>query len=111
MADIIEGSRAYTLFEWTAQGAVRPIPMVRAEGVYFWDSAGKRYLDFASQLMNVNIGHGNRKVIEAIKAQAEELVYAYPGMATRIRAEVGEKLAAIAPGRLTKTFFSLGGSE
>ncbi len=111
MNQIVEQNRDHTLFAWAAQGAIQPIAMDRAEGVYFWDSEGKRYLDWNSQLMNVNIGHGNRKVIEAIQAQAERLVYASPSMATRVRAEVGEKLAAITPGTLSKSFFTTGGAE
>ena len=63
--------------------------MASANGVYFWDADGKRYTDMNSQLMCVNIGHGDQRVIDAIKAQAEELVYAGPGMATRVRAQIG----------------------
>ncbi len=111
MSDIVAQNREYTLYSWATQRTVQAIPMERAEGVYFWDSDGKRYLDWNSQIMNVNIGHGNRRVIEAIQAQAAELPYAYPNMATRIRGEVGEKLAAVAPGTLTKAFFTLGGAE
>ncbi|HET7088837.1 MAG TPA: aminotransferase class III-fold pyridoxal phosphate-dependent enzyme, partial [Anaerolineae bacterium] len=80
-------------------------------GIYFWDADGKRYVDFNSQLMCVNIGHGDRRVIEAIKQQAEELAYAGPGMATRVRAEFGPLLAKHTPGDLNKFFFTLGGAE
>ena len=104
-------SKKHTFYSWSAQGAVNPIPMERAEGVYFWDANGKRYLDLNSQLMCVNIGHGDKRVIEAIKAQADELVYAGPNMATRVRAEIGQLLARLAPGDLNKFFFTLGGSE
>jgi taurine--2-oxoglutarate transaminase len=110
-SEIVDLNREYTFFSWAVQGAVNPIPAVRADGVYFWDDAGKRYLDFNSQLMNVNIGHGNRKVIEAIKQQAETLSYMYPGIATDPRGRLGEKLAQITPGTLKKTFFSLSGTE
>ena len=109
--EIVDLNKEYTFFSWAAQGAVNPIPVERAEGVYFWDSNGKRYLDFNSQLMNVNIGHGNRKVIEAIKEQAEKLTYMYPGIATDPRGRLGEKLAEITPGSLKKTFFCLSGTE
>jgi taurine--2-oxoglutarate transaminase len=85
--------------------------MVKGKGVYFWDAEGKRYLDLNSQLMCVNIGHGDQRVIDAIKAQAEELVYAGPGMATRVRAEIGPLLASLTPGDLDKFFFTLGGAE
>jgi taurine--2-oxoglutarate transaminase len=109
--EIVDLSRRHTFFSWSAQDAVRPIPMVRGEGCFFWDAAGKRYFDLNSQSMCVNIGHGNRRVIEAIKAQAEELVYAGPGMATPIRAELGRALAARMPGALGKFFFTQSGAE
>lgn len=108
---MVELCKQYTFWSWSAQQAVNPIPMTRAEGVYFWDAGGKRYLDFNSQLMCSNIGHGDRRVIEAIKAQADELAYAGPGMATRVRAELGPLLASHTPGDLNKFFFTLGGAE
>src|SRR6185503_1618449 len=98
-------------FSWSAQGALNPIPMVRGEGIYFWDAEGKRYIDMNSQLMCVNIGHGDKRVIEAIKRQADELVYAGPGMATPVRARVGKMLAELTPGDLNRFFFTLGGAE
>jgi taurine--2-oxoglutarate transaminase len=111
-ADQIVGlSKQYTMFSWSAQGAVNPIPMVKAKGVYFWDANGKRYTDMNSQLMCMNIGHGDERVIEAIKAQAEELVYAGPGMATRVRAHLGPMMAEVTPGELDTFFFTLGGAE
>src|SRR3990172_5876150 len=109
--EVVSLSKEYTLWSWSAQNAVNPIPMERAKGVYFWDADGKRYVDFNSQLMCVNIGHGDRRVIEAIKQQAEELPYAGPGMATRVRAEFGPLLAKHTPGDLNKFFFTLGGAE
>src|SRR5260370_36189554 len=109
--EMIDLNKEYTFFSWAVQGAVNPIHVVRADGIYFWDASGKRYLDFNSQLMNVNIGHGNRKVIQAIKDQAEKLTYMYPGIATDPRGRLGEKLAEITPGTLTKTFFCLSGTE
>jgi taurine---2-oxoglutarate transaminase len=101
----------YTFWSWSAQGAVNPIPMVRAAGIHFWDADGKRYIDMNSQLMCCNIGHGNQRVIDAIKEQAQELAYAGPGMATRIRAEIGPLLARHTPGDLDTFFFTLGGAE
>jgi taurine--2-oxoglutarate transaminase len=109
--DTVDLNKEYTFFSWAVQGAVDPIPVERAEGVYFWDTSGKRYLDFNSQLMDVNIGHGNRKVIQAIKDQAEKLPYVYPGIATDPRGRLGEKLAQITPKALKKTFFSVSGTE
>lgn len=109
--EMVSLTKEHSFFSWSAQGAVNPIPMAKGEGVYFWDATGKRYFDLNSQLMCVNIGHGDRRVIEAIKAQAEELVYAGPSMATRVRAEIGRELAPVMPGDLKKFFFTLGGAE
>jgi taurine--2-oxoglutarate transaminase len=85
--------------------------MAKAEGVYFWDIDGKRYIDFSSQLMNLNIGHQHPKVIRAIQEQAAQLCYAHPGMATAPRGLLGKRIAEISPGNLKKTFFCLGGAE
>ena len=84
--EMVALTKKHSFFSWSAQEAVNPIPMAKAKGVYFWDANGKRYFDLNSQLMCVNIGHGDPRVIDAIKAQAEELVYAGPSMATRVRA-------------------------
>ena len=108
---MVASCKEHTLFSWSAQKAVQPIPMVRGEGIYFWDAYGKRYTDMASQLVCVNIGHGHPKVIEAIQKQAAELVYAGPSMATAVRAEIGPLLAKHTPGDLKKFFFTLGGAE
>lgn len=109
--EIIRLNREYTFFSWAAQGEVDPISIVRAEGVYFWDAMGQRYLDFSAQLMNVNIGHSHPYVVSAIKEQADSLLYAAPAFATQARGELGRRLAEIAPGDLKKTFFTLGGAE
>lgn len=109
--EIVALCRQYTIYEWSAQGMVDPIPVVRAKGVYFWDARGRRYLDFNSQLMNVNIGHGDERVIRAIQEQAARLPYVNPFMATEPRARLGRMLAEIAPGDLKKVFFTLGGAD
>ncbi len=109
--EITQLSKEYTFFSWAVQSEVNPIPIKHAEGVYFWDANGKRYIDFSSQLMNVNIGHQHPTVIAAIKEQAEALCYAHPGMATEPRGRLGEILAEISPGDLKKTFLCLGGAE
>jgi taurine--2-oxoglutarate transaminase len=109
--EIIEKSTRYTLYDWQAQGKLSPIAVDRAEGVHFWDVDGKRYLDFNSQLMGVNIGHADKRVAEAIARQAEKLPYISPFMAYETRARLGEKLASLWPGELEKTFFTLGGAE
>ena len=109
--EIISLSRKYTLYEWSAQSAVDPIAVERAEGIYFYTPDGKRYIDFNSQLMSVNIGHGDKRVIDAIKDQADKLAYANPFMAHEPRARLGEKLAQIAPGDIDVFFFTNGGAE
>ena len=109
--EIVELTKQHSFFSWSAQGAVNPIAMDHAEGCYFWDASGKRYFDLNSQLMCVNIGHGDKRVIAAIKQQADELIYAGPSMATKVRAEIGQLLAAVTPGDLKKFFFTLGGAE
>ncbi len=110
-AEIVDLNKRYTFFSWSVQNQVNPIPVVRAEGVYFWDADGKRYLDFASQLVNSNIGHQNPKVVKAIQEQAAKLTFVAPGLASEPRGQLGRKLAEIAPGDLCKTFFTLGGAE
>jgi taurine--2-oxoglutarate transaminase len=109
--EILELSRRHTFFEWTAQSAANPIPASHAKGVYFWDVNGKRYIDFNSQLMCVNIGHGDERVINAIRAQAEKLAYINPFLTSEPRARLGQMLAEIAPGSINKFFFTLGGAE
>jgi taurine--2-oxoglutarate transaminase len=109
--EIIRLNREYTLFSWSAQAAVDPVPVARAEGVYLWDADGHRYMDFSSQLMNVNIGHSHPSVIQAIKDQADRLLFVAPAFATQARGELGRALAAITPGDLNKAFFTLGGAE
>jgi len=109
--EIVELSRKYTLYEWSAQSAADPIPVDRAEGSYFYSPDGKRYLDFNSQLMSVNIGHGDKRVVDAIKAQADKLAYVNPFMAHEPRARLGKKLAELAPGDIDVFFFTNGGAE
>ncbi len=109
--EIVRLCRQHSIFEWSAQSSFQPITMARAKGIYFWDAAGKRYADFNSQLMCVNIGHGDERVIAAIQAQAARLAYASPYMATDVRAVLSQRLAELAPGDLNKVFFTLGGAE
>src|SRR5436305_8219646 len=109
--EIVELCRRHTLFEWSAQAAVDPIPVARAKGIYFWTPEDKRYIDFNSQLMSVNIGHGDERVVAAIREQAETLAYANPFMATEVRARLGAKLAEITPGDIDTFFFTNGGAE
>jgi taurine--2-oxoglutarate transaminase len=110
-AEIVDLSLRHTLFDWTAQSAVHPIPVDHAKGVEFFTVDGKRYLDFNSQLWSVNIGHGDARVIEAIRSQAEKLPYISPFHTTEVRARLGAKLAELLPGDMEKVFFTLGGAE
>src|SRR5512147_646335 len=91
--EIVDLCRRHTLFEWSAQSKVDPIPVAKAKGIYFWTPEGKRFIDFNSQLMSVNIGHGDERVIQAIHEQAQTLAYANPFMATEPRARLGARLA------------------
>src|SRR5712692_2284294 len=109
--EMIALSKKHTLFEWSAQAAVDPIPVARAKGIYFWTPEGKRFIDFNSQLMCVNIGHGDERVVRAIQEQAAVLPYANPFMATEVRARLSVKLAEITPGDIDAFFFTNGGSE
>ena len=110
-AEIVALNRAHTFFSWSVQGALDPIAIDHAEGVYLYTPEGRRILDFNSQLMSVNIGHGDRRVIDAITEQAMKLQYVQPAFATEIRGRLGKKLAEIMPGDLDKVFFTLGGAE
>lgn len=108
---ILKNNLDHTIFSWSKQSGLNPLNFERAEGVYLYDRDGKRYIDFSSQLMSVNIGHGNPKVRDAVVKQMDELSYVFPGAATKSRGELGKKLAEIAPPSLNKTFFTLGGAE
>jgi taurine--2-oxoglutarate transaminase len=109
--EIVDLCLRHTLYDWQQQGTTRPIPVASARGSEFFTVDGKRYLDFNSQLMGVNVGHADPRVAEAIAEQARVLPYISPFMATRVRAELGRKLAELMPGDLDKTFFTLGGAE
>ncbi len=109
--EMIESCKRHTMYTWTKGEAVDPMAIDRAEGVYIYSPEGKKYLDFNSQLMCVNIGHGHPKVVEAMKEQVEQLTYVFPGSATAVRARVGELLAKLLPDDLNKLFFTLGGAE
>jgi taurine--2-oxoglutarate transaminase len=108
--EMIALSKKHTLFEWAAQSKVDPIPVARAKGIYFWTPEGKRFIDFNSQLMCVNIGHGDERVLRAIRS-SRVLAYANPFMATEPRARLGAKLAEITPGDIDVFFFTNGGAE
>jgi taurine---2-oxoglutarate transaminase len=111
-AQIVELSKKHTISEWAVQGAVDPLPIDRAEGIYLYTSDGRRFIDFNSQLMSVNIGHSDKRVIKAMQEQAEKLCYVMPGgMTTEPRAKLGAKLAELTPGDIEVFFFTNGGAE
>ena len=108
---IIRDNQDYTLFSWSKQKGINPISVKYAEGVYLYDYDDKRYIDFSSGLMNVNIGHGNQRVTEAVVKQMQEVAYVTPSCVTKARGELGKKLAEICPGDLNKAFFTVCGAS
>ena len=109
--EITDLCRRHTLYDWSAQASLDPLPVTSAKGVYFHTADGRRFIDFNSQLMCVNAGHGDRRIIEAIKRQADALAYISPFMAHEPRARLGRKLAELLPGDIDKVFFTLGGAD
>jgi taurine--2-oxoglutarate transaminase len=103
--------RAHVFHSWSAQKALDPLVVVGAEGSRFWDDRGNSYLDFASQLVNVNIGHQHPKVVAAIKEQADKLCTIAPFHANEARSEAARLIAEVAPGDLDMVFFTNGGAE
>jgi taurine--2-oxoglutarate transaminase len=108
--EIIQDNLDHTLFSWSKQKGISPIAVKYGEGVYLYDYDGKRYLDFSSGLMNVNIGHGNQRVTDAVMKQMQEVSYVTPSCVTKVRGEVGKKIASITPKGLTKTLFTVCGA-
>jgi taurine--2-oxoglutarate transaminase len=110
-AEVVAMDRAHVFHSWSAQGALNPLPIAAAEGSYFWDYDGHRYLDFSSQLVNTNIGHQHPRVTEAIAAQARKLTTIAPQHANEVRGEAATRLAALAPEGMEKVFFTNGGAD
>jgi taurine--2-oxoglutarate transaminase len=111
MTATYENDRAHVFHSWSAQGALTPIVVAGAEGSWFWDEKGNRYLDFASQLVNVNIGHQHPKLVQAIKDQADKLCTVAPFHANDARSEAARLITELAPGDLDMVFFTNGGAE
>jgi taurine--2-oxoglutarate transaminase len=110
--EILALTKDHAFFTWSAQAKVNPIVVKRAKGVYFWDADDKRYLDFNSMTMCVNIGHGDKRVINAMIEQTRKLPYAAPGMTTDVRALASKMVADVTPqGKLSKVLFTLGGAD
>ena len=110
-ADVRALDRAHVFHSWSAQAAIDPLPIARAQGSYFWDYAGKRYLDFSSQLVNVNIGYQHPKVVAAIQEQAARLTTIQPSFANDARSEAARLITEVAPTGLDAVFFTNGGAE
>ena len=108
---IIQDNQEYTLFSWSRQKGTNPIAVKYGEGVYLYDYDGKRYIDFSSGLMNVNIGHGDKRITAAVVKQMQEVSYVTPSCVTKVRGELGKKLAEICPGDLNKAFFTVCGAS
>jgi taurine---2-oxoglutarate transaminase len=109
--EMVKLCKEFSLFSWSATGKVDPIPVSRSEGIYFFEPSGKRHMDWNSQLMSMNVGHSHPHVIKAIQDQAATLAFAYPGMATEVRARLSQKLAKLVPGDINTFFYTLGGAE
>jgi taurine--2-oxoglutarate transaminase len=103
--------RAHVFHSWSVQGALNPIEIAGAEGSYMWDTSGKRYLDFSSQLVNVNIGHQHPKLVAAIQEQAAKLCTIAPAFVNDARSEAARLITELAPGDMNMVFFTNGGAE
>jgi taurine--2-oxoglutarate transaminase len=110
-AEVLAADRAHVFHSWSAQGALAPLPVARAEGSYFWDYDGRRYLDFSSQLVNTNLGHQHPRVTAAIAEQAARLATIAPQHAAEVRGQAAARIAALAPDGLEKVFFTNGGAD
>jgi taurine--2-oxoglutarate transaminase len=101
----------YNMQSWSKQKGLNPIVIDRAEGIYMWDPSGKRYTDMSSQLVNLNLGHGNREIIAAIKAQADKLCYIAPSYASEPRGDLAELIVSLLPDNFGKVFFTNAGAD
>ncbi|MHB1989025.1 MAG: aminotransferase class III-fold pyridoxal phosphate-dependent enzyme [Acidimicrobiales bacterium] len=110
-AEVLRLDRAHVFHSWSAQALIDPLPIARAEGSCFWDYGGKRYLDFSSQLVNVNIGYQHPRLVAAITEQASRLCTVQPAFANDVRSEAARLIAEVAPGDLDRVFFTNGGAE
>ncbi|MCA9539857.1 MAG: aminotransferase class III-fold pyridoxal phosphate-dependent enzyme [Myxococcales bacterium] len=111
MSDLEARQRKHVLFTWAAQEKAQPVSITGGKGVWFVDEQGRRWLDFESQVFNVNLGHGEARVTAAVQAQAAKLGVAHPAAVFEAKAALGEALAAITPGDLDRFFFCLSGAE
>src|SRR5882757_515827 len=108
--EILKDNLEHTLFSWSKQRGINPISVERASGIYLYDYDGKEYMDFSSGLVNVNIGHGHQRVTDAVVRQMQQVSYVTPNCITKVRGQLGKKLAEVSPGDLNRTFFTLCGA-
>ncbi len=101
----------YNLQSWSKQKGLNPIPIEKADGIYMWDFDGNRYTDMSSQLVNLNVGHGNRAIIDAIKEQAEKYCYLSPAYGSEPRGELAKMIIELMPDNMGKVFFTNGGAD
>jgi taurine--2-oxoglutarate transaminase len=101
----------HVIYSWSVQGKVEPLRIIGGEGCTFWDAGGKRYLDFASQVMNLNLGHRHPRLVEALRSQAEILYGLAPSFASEPRSELARLLAEVTPGDLSMALFTTGGAD
>ena len=102
---------AHVLHSWAAQGHIDAVPIAGGEGAWFWDPNGRRYLDFSSQLVNVNIGYQHPRLVAAVQEQAGRMLSVSPAFANDARSEAARLIADLAPGDLDMVFFTSGGAE
>lgn len=111
MSNIKEQGMKYNLYSWSAQKKINPMVVSKAEGVYFWDEDGKKYYDMSAQLVNSNLGHGHKKIIQAIKDQAEKMAFMGPGYSVDVRSEAAQKIVDASGLENAKVFFTNAGAE
>lgn len=109
--EIKQTQKKYNLQSWSKQRNINPIPVIRGEGIYFWDDQGKRYTDMSSQLVNMNLGFGNKAIGDAIKAQVDQYCFAGPSYGVEVRAQLAEKIISLMPDNMAKVFFTNAGAD
>ena len=111
MSAIKEKGMKYNLYSWSAQGKINPTVITKAEGIYFWDEDGNKYYDMSSQLVNSNLGHGNKAIIDAIKDQAEKMPFMGPGYSIDVKSDAAEAVVKASGLENAKVFFTNAGAE
>lgn len=109
--EIKELDLQYNLHSWSKQGQLNPLSIEKGEGIYFWDYDGNRYMDMSSQLVNLNVGHGNKEIVEAIKEQADKFCFMGPSYAVQSRSTLAKMIIDILPDNMGKVFFTNGGAD